>query len=220
LSTAISRDNGKTGSNAKILEGNLNGGYCYIGIHVMEDAVLLSYCAMDWLCHTRIAKLPISYLYADGPKEPYYITPGFYDSLPNGPFTTIQAAPGTWTVTNGAAEVLAYTRGKGLRLQGGSDVTMELALPQPIPLKNLQPLALERFTGAPSYHAIVEAMKDGQWVKVCEHGDGVRPGSPVPIVWTQPELTTDKLRVRCTSAGGTIVCDGKQKVVFNSCFKD
>ncbi len=67
LSTAISKDEGKTWQHVKALEGNPQGWYCYIAIHPGEDAVLLGYCAMSGLAHSRITRVPVSWLYADAP---------------------------------------------------------------------------------------------------------------------------------------------------------
>ena len=47
LVAAISRDGGMTWPSRKLIEGELNGWYCYTAIHFTEDAVLLAYCAGD-----------------------------------------------------------------------------------------------------------------------------------------------------------------------------
>ena len=67
LSTAISKDDGKTWQHVKALEGNPKGWYCYIAIHPMDDTVLLGYCAMSGLAHSRITRVPVPWLYADAP---------------------------------------------------------------------------------------------------------------------------------------------------------
>ena len=67
LSTAISKDDGKTWRSIKVLEGNPQGWYCYIAIHPIDDTVLLGYCAMSNLQHSRITRVPVSWLYAGKP---------------------------------------------------------------------------------------------------------------------------------------------------------
>lgn len=67
LSTAISKDDGKSWQYTKVLEGNPQGWYCYIAIHPMDDAVLLGYCAMSGLAHSRITRVPVAWLYSDKP---------------------------------------------------------------------------------------------------------------------------------------------------------
>ncbi len=67
LSVAISKDDGKTWQHVKALEGNLAGWYCYIAVHPVDDAVLLGYCAMASLAHSRITRVSLAWLYADAP---------------------------------------------------------------------------------------------------------------------------------------------------------
>ena len=67
LSTAVSKDDGKTWRCVKVLEGNPQGHYCYIAVHPVGDSVLLGYCAMSNLAHSRITRVPVSWLYADKP---------------------------------------------------------------------------------------------------------------------------------------------------------
>ena len=69
LSTAISKDDGKTWQHIRALEGNPKGWYCYIAIQPVEDAVLLGYCAMSGLAHSRVTRVPVPWLYADGPAK-------------------------------------------------------------------------------------------------------------------------------------------------------
>ena len=83
LSVAISRDDGKTWQYVKALEGNPGGWYCYIAIHPVDGAVLFGYCAMSSLAHSRITRVPLTWLYADAPPlgKPDPATPlnGFFN---------------------------------------------------------------------------------------------------------------------------------------------
>jgi sialidase-1 len=47
LCLALSKDEGKTWSPSRILEGNPDGWYCYTAITFLEDRMLLAYCAGD-----------------------------------------------------------------------------------------------------------------------------------------------------------------------------
>jgi len=67
LTLAISRDEGKTWVHRKVLEGNPNGWYCYTAILPVGGQVLLGYCAMDYLTHARITRVPVKWLYEDAP---------------------------------------------------------------------------------------------------------------------------------------------------------
>lgn len=47
LCLAISRDEGKTWSKSRVLEGNPDGWYCYTSITFVKDRLILAYCAGD-----------------------------------------------------------------------------------------------------------------------------------------------------------------------------
>jgi len=83
LSTAISKDDGKTWQNIKVLEGNPQGWYCYIAIHPMDDAVLLGYCAMSGLAHSRVTRVPVPWLYAPSPVAQAAPVPALFEQAAN-----------------------------------------------------------------------------------------------------------------------------------------
>ena len=56
---------------AKDAEGNeTRGHYCYTAIHVVNDAALLAYCALDNLAWSRIVRVPLDWLELTEPDEP------------------------------------------------------------------------------------------------------------------------------------------------------
>lgn len=63
LIAAISADGGVTWTDAKSLEEDPNGWYCYTAVHYTKDAVLLAYCAGDqkvgWLSRLRIKRVSL-----------------------------------------------------------------------------------------------------------------------------------------------------------------
>ena len=67
---ALSGDNGATWSKSVILENNEFAGYCYVAIHFIEDAMLLSYCAgdtrIDKTCLSKVRIRKISYNEIEG----------------------------------------------------------------------------------------------------------------------------------------------------------
>jgi Neuraminidase (sialidase) len=66
LTTAVSKDDGKTWQHAKNLETDSAGWYCYTAIEFAGDHVLLAYCAgnpKNRLGTTRVARLPVEQLY-------------------------------------------------------------------------------------------------------------------------------------------------------------
>ncbi len=63
LTLAISKDEGKTWINRRVLEGDPNGWFCYIAVRELNGNLLLGYCALKMLAHARITTVPISWLY-------------------------------------------------------------------------------------------------------------------------------------------------------------
>jgi Neuraminidase (sialidase) len=68
LCAAVSRDEGKTWSAPKVIEGDPDGWYCYTAIEFVGDRVLLAYCAGkgrgEGLNTTHVTSLPVTWLYA------------------------------------------------------------------------------------------------------------------------------------------------------------
>lgn len=68
LVSAISHDGGATWKNAKLLEADPDGWYCYTAISFVDDAVLLAYCAGDktvgGLNRLRIRRISLDWLTA------------------------------------------------------------------------------------------------------------------------------------------------------------
>ncbi len=218
LSLAISKDDGATWQLHKTLEGRLAGWYCYIAIDVQEDAVLLGYCA-EGLHLTRVTKVPYSWIYDETPRKPYAVSLGALQDVPNGPFTRLETAMGTWTAAEGSARVLTFARGKGVTINGGTDTQAELELPKSLILKNLK-IGIERFTSRPPYALTIEANVDGKWVLVFAQGNDTPVSAILPVTWAAPELATDRLRFRCTSVLGATVCEQGTSINLFGFFND
>jgi len=69
LIAAISKDGGRTWPQRKLIEGDLDGWYCYTAIHFVKGAVLLAYCAGDskvgGLNRLRIRRVGLDWLTAN-----------------------------------------------------------------------------------------------------------------------------------------------------------
>ena len=66
LAAAVSRDEGATWSAPWLLEDDPDGWFCYTSVHPLADGtVLLGYCAFEELAHSRIAKVPVAWLYGE-----------------------------------------------------------------------------------------------------------------------------------------------------------
>jgi len=65
----LSHDEGQTWTHPRVLEDDPGGWYCYTAIHMLEDAVLLSYCAgqraTGGLNTTQITRVPVAWLYEE-----------------------------------------------------------------------------------------------------------------------------------------------------------
>lgn len=217
LSTAISKDDGKTWQNVRRLEGNPSGWYCYIAIEFSGDAVLLGYCAMGANAHSRITCVPVSWLYGDAPlpaAPPVIKTlPLFRDAnVATGAFERVEVkenvsktVQAVWTAEPGHAEVYRHRYGLCVRLLGGTDRTVILTLPNPVFCKNAM-FGAERFTRSGSYTLTLEAKVGETWQKIGGQ-DTAWPGlKPYPIDCAQSDLKASEFRFRCTSlAGGILV---------------
>jgi sialidase-1 len=220
LSTAISRDEGKTWQHVKVLEGNPLGWYCYIAIHPMDDAVLLGYCAISGLAHSRITRVPVSWLYRDGPapasvKQP----PLLFEKAAKGPFERLETRLGVWTAEAEHAEVYSYARGKGVRIMGGVNRTVLLTLPQATACGLLNSLGVERFTARAPYRFTLEAKTGETWRKIWEQDDTTPVGKPLKIKILEKDLRASQFRFRCTSVLGAIIGD-MTEIDLNGYFKD
>ena len=61
-----SADEGATWGAPWLLEDDPDGWFCYTSVHPLADGtVLLGYCAFEELAHSRIAKVPVAWLYGE-----------------------------------------------------------------------------------------------------------------------------------------------------------
>ncbi len=212
LSTAISKDDGKTWRHRKALEGNPQGRYCYIAIEPAADAVLLGYC-VSGLSHTRVTRVPVSWLYADRPAgaatDTQALSP-LFDAADRGPLKRLETQLGTWSAESGHAEVCGYARGKGIRILKGTNQTVVLTLPKSVSCGTLARLAVERGRWpdmlAP-YVLTLEARVGDAWRRIGEQGEATQVGLPYKVKIQEPELQAAQFRFRCTSALGATLID-------------
>ena len=218
LSTALSKDDGKTWQNVKRLEGNPAGWYCYIAIEFAGDAVLLGYCAMGANAHSRITRVPVSWLYADAPPPsapPVIKTlPLFRDAhVATGAFERVEVKEGTsrtvqavWAAEPGHAEVYRHRYGLCVRLLGGTNRTATVTLPNPVFCKNAM-FGAERFTRSGPYALTLEAKVGETWQKIGGQ-DTALPGlKPFPIDGSKSAAKASQFRFRCTSLAGALLVE-------------
>ncbi|NUQ61150.1 MAG: exo-alpha-sialidase [Pirellulales bacterium] len=207
LSTAISQDDGKTWRHVKVLEGNPRGHYCYIAVHPVDDAVLLGYCAMSGLAHSRVTRVPVSWLYSDAPPATARPEPPLFEQAANGPLERLETRLGVWTAQAGDAEVYTYARGKGIRLQGGENRTVTLTLPRPVGAGQLK-LGVERFTSREPYAMVLEVQVGDAWQTVWQQGEKTSTGTPHLVATVdKADISASQFRFRCTSSLGAILVE-------------
>lgn len=218
-SVAISRDEGATWELVKALEYTLDGGhFCYTAIHfTADDSVLLGYCALRGLGHSRIVKIPVSWLYDDSVSYGKTLTESVLKEAPRGGFTSLKTSLGEWTAEPGHCEIFEYARGVGVHLAGGNDRCVQLTFDKPMEVSRI-PMLVERFTGRDPYLFVAEALVDGVWSLVGVQGDDTKVGSLLPLQMVNGNARATAMRFRCTSVAGAIIVDAPQLEV-NSFFK-
>ncbi len=214
LTLAISKDEGKTWINRRVLEGNPKGWYCYIAVRELDGNLLLGYCAMGMLRHSRITTVPLAWLYEPAPPcapkcSASRKTSAFKDLKP-GPFETLKTGLGTWTAATGHAAVFSWARGTGIRIQGGIAREVVLTLPKAQPSDSLK-LRVERFTIREPYSLQVEARgANGVWELVYEEGKDTPVGCLREMNFRKLATPVTAYRFRCSSVLGAILGDAAE----------
>ncbi|MDX9868940.1 MAG: sialidase family protein [Kiritimatiellia bacterium] len=207
MSTAISKDEGKTWGHTRVLEGNPFGWYCYFAVEPAGDAVLLGYCAMRQLGQSRITRVPLSWLYAD-------VTPAvrplsqadMFLPFSKGPFVELKTALGVWTAEKGEAEIHAGgTRGKGVWIMGGKERMVSFTASSPLTCEELT-LFVERFTAAAPYRIVLEAKIGAAWQTLWAQDEAAQTVMVYPVTCAaSPGVAARQFRFRCSSKQGAII---------------
>ncbi len=118
---AISKDEGKTWINRRILEGKPTGFFCYPALLEHKDSLYISYFANGILSHSRITKVPLSWLYADAPRcPPMPKKVSMFQGVlkHNQPLTNLVTKVGTWTAPEGHAKMMGGNYSRGVWIKG------------------------------------------------------------------------------------------------------
>jgi len=220
LTLALSKDEGRTWRNVRALEGNPDGHFCYIAIHPVKEAVLLAYCAKG-LAYSRITRVPTAWLYEEGtpPVSVDRKRPDLFGKAVAGSFQILETELGVWTAEAGHAEIYEYARGRGIRLLGGTNRVVTLALKEPADCKALG-LGVERFASKPPYELTLEAKEGAGWRKVWAQAANTGVGAQHPVDWGgKAHVPASQFRFTCTSALGAILVD-MPDISINAFFKD
>jgi len=216
LSTAISKDDGKSWQYIKVLEGNPSGHYCYIAIHPVNDAVLLGYCAIR-LAHSRITRVPVKWLYRAGP-APVAVQNErlMFEESTDGPFERLETKVGVWSATEGHANAYPYH----LRFVGGEDRRVTLTLPEETSCASvLAELRVERFSPLAPYRFVVEAKVGDGWKTIWAQNEHTPAGKRHEIDVCDKTIKTLQLRFTCTSVLGVIITNAQVRDL-NGFFKE
>ncbi len=241
LALAISKDDGKTWIHRRLLEGAPNGCFCYFAVCEVQGHVLVWYCALNWLKHSRISRVPLTWLYEDVPvTKPK--RKGFFDGVfggwSNKPGTPVEKKDtklGLWTAAPSNAVIYKATQpwvhpyGCGVQLigaKGGKTSEILLTLPKPAASDALA-FWVKRETANDEF--IVKAqLEDGTWQEVAQIAKGTLPGRDNnPHVYV--ELPFKKLakpvkayRFTATSEKGIVLCDAYElaDISANAFFND
>ncbi len=221
LTTAISKDEGKTWQFVKNLEGNPNGWFCYIAILVEDDHVLLGYIRECNNYNDRFTKVPLSWLYDPTPRPPYQLTGSMVlNNTAEGEFTSLDIDDAKWEVRSGKGTVITEKDSKGLRMMDDNgNSCMELSFAKPLQLSDIH-LAVERFSRNEPFYFVIEIWKDGDWSIASALDNDTDTGQQHPIAFADEKLSTDKLRFRCTAKAGAILYYAQTDINLHGFFND
>ncbi|MFM7244176.1 MAG: BNR-repeat neuraminidase N-terminal domain-containing protein [Planctomycetaceae bacterium] len=128
-----------------------------------------------------------------------------FEAAQAGPLTAVDSSVGRWTAHGGAAEIHAEHAHAGrhsLRLIGGDDAAVELALPAPLATSALLAFWAERWTAARPFRFTIEACDgQGRFSQVHDAGD-VKTGGFLTRVEARIPAGTTRLAFRATTPPG------------------
>lgn len=203
MSSAISRDDGRTWIHRRTVDGRTGDWYCYFAVMEHKGNVLCGYCAKDGLKHSRITSVPISWLYGEDRKP----KPSCFIRIKEGAFFGLSTEQGTWSAQSGSAEICSWARGKGVKILGGENRTVYLQLPIGTRLGDLG-FFVERFSSAGAYNFKIEGQTaDGTWHGLFAQGADTGVGRLIAVKPKLPCGEVQTLRFTCTSSGGVLITD-------------
>ncbi|MFM8892955.1 MAG: exo-alpha-sialidase [Planctomycetia bacterium] len=131
-----------------------------------------------------------------------------FETAAVGPLATLATPIGTWTAAPGHAEIHAGHARDGrqsLKIEGGEDRAVALALPAPLSQPGRVTFWAERWTARPPFAFMIEAApREGPWRQVHDAG-GVQVGGFKTRVDAAGPAGTARLRLRATSHSGVML---------------
>ncbi len=222
LTLAISKDEGKTWINRRVLEGYHRGLFCYTAVKEMDGYLLLAYNSHS-LSHWRVTTVPLSWMYENVPPfDPKPTKPSAFTGLKNGmSVTNLVTALGTWTAEPGSVTISGGDYHRGVRIRGdrsGKKHEVTLTLPKPAPSDELKLLIERSWVMEFEVEARTE---DGTWHTVYEltlkdpkpKGQYVMPFKKLP-----KPVTAYRFRALCPY--GVTIADVDEFSGLNAYFND
>jgi len=125
-----------------------------------------------------------------------------FEAAAAGPLASLDSSVGRWTADRGHAEIhAAHARGgrQSLRLVGGADATVQLALPHPLAKPARLSFWAERWTAANPFTFTIEADDaHGRWSRIHD-ATAVKIGGFLTRVEARVPAGTTRLRFRATT---------------------
>ncbi len=221
LTLAVSKDEGKTWSQRRALEGAPGGMFCYIAVCETKKDLLLGYISRG-LTHLRLTTVPLAWVYEKVP--PHKPQPVFsaFRQLRRGALLKVETALGTWTAETNHAEIavsnMRYPTGEGVKFLKGENREVLLTLPKSAP-SDAFTLLMDR--GWSQTMRVEARQTDGTWQKVFEmdrKSDRTRGLRPIDFKKLDKPVTAYRFRV--SSPWGVTVTDVDEFKNLGAFFKD
>ncbi len=131
-----------------------------------------------------------------------------FEDSPAGPLQSLATPLGTWTAAAGHAEIHrghARAGEQSLKVHGGEDRTVELALAEPLTKAGRLAFWAERWTAKPPFAFVIEAAgPEGPFTPVHD-ASGVKVGGFLTFVEAGLPAGTARLKLRATSEAGVML---------------
>jgi sialidase-1 len=133
-----------------------------------------------------------------------------FEAPPAGPLTSLATPLGSWTAAAGHAEIhTGHARAgkQSLKIHGGEDHAVELALAEPLTKAGRLGFWAERWTSKPPFAFVIEAAGPEGDFKPIHDASGVKVGGFLTLVEAAVPAGTARLKFRATSDAGVMLDD-------------
>ncbi len=131
-----------------------------------------------------------------------------FEASPPGPLASLETGLGTWTAAARHAEIHAGHARAGkqsLKIHGGEERAVELALTEPLAKPARLTFWAERWTTKPPFAFVIEAAGPQEDFRQVRDASGVTVGGFDTLVEARLPAGTARLQLRATSAAGVMI---------------